>query len=535
MLESVRYTIRPFSKPARSDLRDAFRVYLSPATLLLHKLRSGDTCRLTYLDGQPMPATAWVAPEKIQDSVVQTSKAFQTLHGLKLGDKVSIQREDTSVEDAQTVLLSEIPQAQQDGAHDALVSVDEVEQGHWKWLCKFALGKAEMLCPGMLFDVDLKEATGQKRSFRIEQINSLSTSDTLYRFVSSCAVQLQIMQAPNGVPSDEPGHSLLVTKDGIGGLTQQLAQLNKLLAEYSEGLRRCILPSFCRSRRGGILLHGPSGTGKTLLLQKVVEAKWRKVLHLNVGTIRRHSSNADSAVRTIFQDALWHQPSVIIVDPLDSVAGKPTQDRDTSTIDLTSSIREGFETLADAQVLVIAATRKLSDVDEGLRRPSFFRYPIEIPVPDLKTRVEILKVLTHLPRDADAKNLEALGDRTHGFVGADLDEVVQFACFEAEDRVLASLSTNEDAHQGLNGTDTSHESNSQEHKPKGIKVEITEVDINKALLEVRPTAMQEVFLETPKVHWSDIGGQHEIKESLKQAVEWPFKVGTPPPFPSRHH
>ncbi|KAL9113184.1 MAG: hypothetical protein Q9187_007653, partial [Circinaria calcarea] len=526
MLDSRTYTVRPFSKPARSDQRDAFRVYLSPATLLLHKLRSGDACHLVDADGKPVPAIAWAAPEKIQDNIVQTSKALQSLHCLKLGDKVSLHREDTSVEDAQTVVLSELLQTQQDGAKDPLMTLDVVEQGHWKWLCKFALGKAEMLCPGLVFEIDVKEATGQKRSFRIEQINSSRTSDALYRFVPSCTVRLQDIQSPNGVSLDELGHSILVTRDGIGGLTQQLARLNKLLTEYSEGLRRCILPPFCKSRRGGILLHGPSGTGKTLILQKVAEAKWRKVLHLNMESIRRHGSNADSAVRTIFQDALRHQPSVIIIDPLDSVAGKLTPNENITSFGLTSSIREGFENLADARVLVIAATRKLSDIDESLRRPSSFRYPIEIPVPDLKTRVEILNVLTHLPRDAVAKDLEALGDRTHGFVGADLDEVIQFSCFEAEDRVLTSLSKNGDAHQGINGTDISGESIAKEHEPKDIKVEITEDDINNALLKVRPTAMQEVFLETPKVHWSDIGGQHEIKESLKQAVEWPFKYPT---------
>ena len=492
--------------------------------LLLHKLRSGDVCRLTSVDGKPIPTIAWAAPEKIQDNIVQTSKALQTLHSLKLGDKVSIHKEDTSIEDAQTLMLSENSHTQQDEAHDSLMTLDEVEQGHWKWLCQFALGKAEMLCPGMVFDIDIKEATDQKRSFRIEQINSSSTSDTLYRFVPSCVVHLHDSQAPNGVPSDELGQSLSVTGDGIGGLTQQLAQLNKLLTEYSEGLRRCILPPYCKSRRGGILLHGPSGTGKTLILQKVAKAKWRKVFHLNMGSIRRQGSNADSAVRTIFQDTLRHQPSVIIIDQLESVTGKLAHNENTPSVDLTSSIREGFKNLVDARVLVIAATRKLSDIDEGLRRPSYFRYTIEIPVPDLKTRVEILKILTHLPRDADAKDLEALGDRTHGFVGADLDEVVQFSCFEAEDRVLASLSTKENVYQKTNGDNTIHKSIAQGHELRDIKVEITEVDMNKALLKVRPTAMQEVFLETPKVHWSDIGGQHEIKESLKQAVEWPFKV-----------
>jgi AAA family ATPase len=59
-----------------------------------------------------------------------------------------------------------------------------------------------------------------------------------------------------------------------------------------------------------------------------------------------------------------------------------------------------------------------------------------------------------------------------------------------------------------------------------IDLDIKETDILASLQEIRPTAMREVFLETPKVRWTDIGGQHEIKKRLQQAVERPLKVRT---------
>ncbi|MCJ1394441.1 AAA+-type ATPase [Xylographa bjoerkii] len=519
------YTIRPFSKPARTDSKDVFRVYLSPTTLLLHKLRSGDHCLLRvseeteHPNGTYIPVIAWTALEKIQDTVVQTSKALQELHRLKLGDKVSIKSAQEPVLDVQSITLLEIPQIT---LNSPLTSLDKVEQGHWAWYLELPLNKAEVLCPGMILDeVELK---GQKRSFKVEQINHNVSPDALYRFVSASAILLQDSSSSRANSTAGLHRSLSITQDGIGGLTRQLNQLNHRLAAYNDSLQRLKLPSYYRSRRGGVLLYGPPGTGKSLILKKVSEAGWNKVFHLDSQAIGRYGGNVDTAVSRIFADARRRQPSVIVVDRLETLAGKSRDPTSAQAMNITTSLCEEFERLGDSRILVIGATKALSDIDEALRRPGCFEFQLELPIPDSKTRTEILKILTSLHPNSTVPMLQNVGDRTHGFVGADLDKLIQLAVDKATARVVTS---NENATAHAIRTDHSSWPLQDDQRTlcenPELVVEVTEADLNNALLEVRPTAMQEVFLETPKVRWTDIGGQHEIKKSLKQAVEWPFR------------
>ncbi|MCJ1254566.1 AAA+-type ATPase [Lignoscripta atroalba] len=524
MAEARTYTVRPFSKPARTDLKDVFRIYVSPATLVLHKFHSGDACVLQNSEGRIGPAIAWAAQEKIQDSIVQTSKTLQGLCGLKLGDKVTIQRSPVSIADVQSVILSE---KSQDGLEMSLAGLDNAQDAHWEWFLEYPLGKAETLCVGM--DFEAIEVKGQKRSFKVQQINSSRNSDVLYRFVSSSKVQIQADPLSDEVESTNAYQSLMVTRDGVGGLTRQLDQLNQRLAAYANGIQQLKLPSYYRPRRGGVLLYGPSGTGKSLILRQLAEAGWHKVYHIDARMAINHGSSGDMAISSIFADARRHQPSVIIIDRLDLLAGKIDTHETTRSVNITSSLCTAFDALEGARTLIIAATTSLGNIDESLRRPGYFDFQIEIPIPDSRTRAEILKILSALPKYADARELDNLGDRTHGFVGADLDKLVQLAVDKAKARVLALTSSKAEGPAETNGITKSSESFRGDTE---TLVEVTETDLNNALLEVRPTAMQEVFLETPKVQWSDIGGQHEIKKSLKQAVEWPLKVEVIPIFSS---
>lgn len=515
------YIVRPFSKPPRTDLKDVFRVYLSPSTLLLHKLSSGDACTLQLPEEEDgpevksIPAIAWTAPERLQDNNVQTSKALQELRGLKLGDKVSIKALHEPITAANSVTLSEIPLAD---LHHPLAFLDEIERGHWAWFLEQPLMKAEFLCPGMTVnEIDLK---GQKRSFKIAQIDSSNSPHALYRFMSTSVVTVR-GGVPQSVPSAVESRSLLIKQDGIGGLTRQLDILNQRLAAYGGEFQRVKFPSYYRARRGGVLLYGPSGTGKSLLLRKVSEACWTKVYHIDADIVSRYGGNVDTAVARIFAEARRRQPSIVIIDHLETLAGKSRDFETVHSGSIAASLSEEFGRLGDSRILVLAATTNLSNIDDSLRRPGCFDLQIEIPIPDSKTRTEILKILSAIEKEAKVPILETLGDRTHGFVGADLDKLVQLGVEKAKVRTLATHGNDLEARNGsLLDNDPPSTPDTE------VVVEVTSIDLEKALLEVRPTAMQEVFLETPKVRWTDIGGQHEVKKSLKQAVEWPFKVLT---------
>ncbi|KAH1487346.1 hypothetical protein KXX57_000271 [Aspergillus fumigatus] len=180
-----------------------------------------------------------------------------------------------------------------------------------------------------------------------------------------------------------------------------------------------------------------------------------------------------------------------------------------------------------ALVLVVAATRHPNDVDDALRTPHRLAIEIEMQVPTAQDRAEILRAICgSSTRQLSEELIETIAEKTHGYVGADLFALLQLVCRKARQRQLCQsrsptrlcdVTSSPDLVAGV------------EHIEENMVVDldIEESDVMSALQETRPTAMREVFLETPKVRWTDIGGQHDIKKRLQKAVERPLK------FPER--
>ncbi|HEX9678443.1 AAA family ATPase, partial [Nitrososphaera sp.] len=152
-------------------------------------------------------------------------------------------------------------------------------------------------------------------------------------------------------------------------------------------------------------------------------------------------------------------------------------------------------------------TNRPNALDPALRRPGRFDREIEIKVPDKRGRLEILQIHTrNMPLETGI-DLTRISAVTHGFVGADLE----YLCKEAAMRCLRRLLP---------------EINLQEEKvsPESLeKLIVTQADFDQAIMDVMPSAMREVFLESPDVSWQDIGGLDEVKRQLQEAVEWPLK------------
>jgi transitional endoplasmic reticulum ATPase len=160
------------------------------------------------------------------------------------------------------------------------------------------------------------------------------------------------------------------------------------------------------------------------------------------------------------------------------------------------------------KVIVIAATNRPNSLDPALRRAGRFDREIEIPVPDRDGRLEIFKIHTrNMPLDKDV-DLNWLADVTHGYVGADIMAVCKEAALSALRRVLPEIKWK-----------------TQEELPKEVieKLVVKKEDFENALRVVEPSAMREVLVEIPKVKWEDIGGLEEVKQQLREMVEWPLK------------
>jgi len=159
-------------------------------------------------------------------------------------------------------------------------------------------------------------------------------------------------------------------------------------------------------------------------------------------------------------------------------------------------------------VIVIGATNRPSALDPALRRPGRFDREIEIGVPDKQGRYEVIQIHTRGMPLAEDVDLKKLAEMSHGYTGADLSSLGRETAMKALRRYLPQIDLEE------------------ERVPPSVldKMQVTMEDFNNAYKEITPTAMREVYIEIPTIHWEDIGGLEEVKEDLREAVEWPLKT-----------
>lgn len=259
----------------------------------------------------------------------------------------------------------------------------------------------------------------------------------------------------------------------------------------------------------GVLLYGPPGTGKTLLAKAVANESSAHFISISGPEIMsKFYGESEARLREIFKEAREKSPTIVFFDEIDSIAPKReevTGEVERRVVSQLLSLMDGLE--ARGKVIVIAASNRPNAIDPALRRPGRFDREIEIKVPSKKGRNEILQIHTrHMPLTQDV-DLEKLASAAHGFVGADLEGLCKEAAMKTLRRVLPELKLEEDklTPEFLN------------------KLQVTNEDFQLAFKSITPSAMREVYIETPDIRWSNIGGLGVIKKELQEAVEWPLK------------
>ena len=310
-------------------------------------------------------------------------------------------------------------------------------------------------------------------------------------------------------PAANNGDVPKVSYDDIGGLgdaVRKIREMVELPLRHPELFKRLGVEA-----PKGVLLHGPPGTGKTMLAKAVAGETSSNFISIGGPEIvSKFYGESEGKLREIFKEAEENAPSIIFIDEIDSIAPKRDEvngEEERRIVAQLLSLMDGLN--SRGKVVVIGATNRPNSIDEALRRPGRFDREIEIGIPDRDGRLEILEIHTRGMPLADDVDLKWLADKTHGYAGADLSALTKEAAMAALRRVLpdVDLEAEEIPREVLNS------------------ILVTKDDFKNALKDMQPSTMREVLIEKPNVKWEDIGALEEAKQELKEAVEWPLKFG----------
>jgi len=300
-----------------------------------------------------------------------------------------------------------------------------------------------------------------------------------------------------------------VSYEDIGGLGTQVQRIREMIElplKYPEVFKRLGIEA-----PKGVFMYGPPGTGKTLTARAVASETDAYFVSISGPEIMgKFYGESEARLRSVFEDAQKHAPAIIFIDEIDAIAPKredmgSEKQVERRVVSQLLALMDGLE--SRGHVIVIGATNIPNTIDPALRRPGRFDREISIPIPDKNGRLEILEIHTRgmpLAKDVDVQKLAGI---THGFVGADLEALAREAAMSALRKILPNID--------FELSDIPYETL--------LKLEITMDNFLEALKEIEPSAIREVFVEVPDVKWSDVGGLENIKQELKEAIEWPLK------------
>ena len=452
------------------------RAIVDPKTIEDQKWNTGQILELTY--NKKTHVKLWPgAPEEYGSGIIKIDGMTRQNIGAGIGDKISLK----SVEavNAEQIVLSPTEKISAEGLQEYMI---------YNYLNHvFTTGDS----------ISLNTQMGGRVQFIVTSTKPskpvLVTENTVFKLGAMT----------KAVDSSVPR----ITYDELGGLkneVQKIREMVELPMRHPE-----LFDKIGVEAPKGVLLYGPPGTGKTQLAKAVAGETNAHFISLSGPEIMgKHYGESEERIREIFTQAEENAPSIIFIDEIDSIAPK----RDEVSGELEKRIVSQLLTLMDGmksrgKVVVIAATNRPDSIDPALRRPGRFDREIEIGIPDDEGRFDILSIHTRgMPID-EKVDLKQISKTTHGFVGADLEVLSKEAAMRSLRRILPEI-------------DLDEEKISTEILQK---IQITSDDFRDALKEVRPSALREVQVQIPNVSWDDVGGLDELKEELKEAVEWPIK------------
>jgi transitional endoplasmic reticulum ATPase len=347
-----------------------------------------------------------------------------------------------------------------------------------------------------------------KLEFQCVEIDSVEVDGD-----TACVVVDDTVIECDGEPIDRSDHDDLegAGYDMIGGASKHLAAVRELVElplRHAELWRKLGI-----NPPRGVLLTGPSGSGKTAMARAVAAETGAYFFVINgPEVISKRAGESETNLRRAFEDAEAnaddYNGAIIFIDEIDSIAPK----REKAGGEVEKRVVSQLLTLMDglkptSKVVVMAATNRPGVIEPALRRPGRFDRELDMGIPDEQGRLEILQIKMRDMRLSDDVDLELLARNTHGYVGADLQQLCMEAALECIRGKMGLIDFDKD----------------QVDKKILDSIVIEEKHFDHAMGIVAPSSLRESQVEIPDVHWDDVGGLEDVKRELHETVQYPVE------------
>lgn len=510
----IEYITRPFPSNENSDKNNSVAI-VHPDVLKELDITSGCMCSISKIGATGIIAIAKAGDANSQpENVILLSKTIRCVANIILGDRLELKKAVRQPPYASSIVIGNLPQEQLNETK----LLKRLEQ---------MIDDTGVVMPGMIFHeivvdkeykidvviIDVLNDTLPNISSVTLSNNQNGISDSFsdsFEYISPPVIFrkdfTKVTFSSVKLPNSKYQLPEALTYSSVGGLAKEIDLLKSTIELPLHN--PTLFTRFSVNPPRGILLHGPPGTGKTMLLRCVANSSNAHVLTINGPSIvSKYLGETEAALRNMFNEANKYQPSIIFIDEIDSLA--PNRSSDDSG-EVESRVVATLLTLMDGmgaagRLAVVAATNRPNAIDPALRRPGRFDQEVEIGIPNADARLDILlkqfNKMSPERHSLSGEDIKNIASRTHGYVGADLTALSRESVMKTIQRGLQK-SVDFDDHS----------------------LKVTVDDVENAMAEIRPSAMREIFLEMPKVYWSDIGGQEDLKRMMKEMIQLPLEA-----------